>query len=239
MLDLQKYFGKNLFNGHDFLQVYEPAMEGVSKAKGLWENLTGEDKNIPHLEDTVTTETVGTGTQAGTRIITTPPSKLEIAEWNAKHAPWKKDSNMLEGFMQLTMTRETYISIDHMTVTDAINIPGLVKALILVQAIPKVWEAPASKCLYNFYHEDDPKTDQERKDADPGRKPALTLDCVQDTIMADFEQLNPQFAGRLTALKCGGSNAPLFQQPSNLEAKFLVDLLPWSSGSFCVSAGTT
>ncbi|KAK1215362.1 hypothetical protein PQX77_022032 [Marasmius sp. AFHP31] len=95
MLDLQKYFGKNLFNGRDFLQVYEPAMEGVSKAEGLWENLTGEDKDIPPPEDTVTTETVGSGPQAATRDVTTPPTELEIAEWNAKHAPWKKDSNML------------------------------------------------------------------------------------------------------------------------------------------------
>ncbi|KAK1219091.1 hypothetical protein PQX77_018202 [Marasmius sp. AFHP31] len=58
-------------------------ISNVSKAKGLWENLTGEDKDIPPLEDTVTTETVGTGAQASNRTITTPPSESEIAEWNA------------------------------------------------------------------------------------------------------------------------------------------------------------
>ncbi|KAK1233993.1 hypothetical protein PQX77_002804 [Marasmius sp. AFHP31] len=118
MLNLQKYFGKNLFNGRDFLQVCKPVMEGVSKAKGLWENLTSEDKDIPPLEDTVTTETIGTGAQASTRTVTTPPSELEIAEWNAKRAPWKKDSNMLKGFMQLTMTHETYIPIKDITAAD-------------------------------------------------------------------------------------------------------------------------
>ncbi|KAK1215731.1 hypothetical protein PQX77_021651 [Marasmius sp. AFHP31] len=119
MLDLQKYFGKNLFNGCDFLQVYKPAMEGISKAKGLWENLISEDKDIPPLEDTITTETIGAGAQACTCTVITPTSESEIAEWNTKHAPWKKDSIMLKGFIQLTMTRETYIPIKDMMAADA------------------------------------------------------------------------------------------------------------------------
>ncbi|KAK1219270.1 hypothetical protein PQX77_018038 [Marasmius sp. AFHP31] len=194
MLDLQKYFGKKLFNGCDFVQVYKPAMEGVAKAEGLWENLTGEDKDIPSLDDTVTPKTIGTGTQAGTRTVPTPPFESEIAKWNA--------NNMLKGFMQLNMTCEMYILIKDMTAADAwdylketygrptlsniygdflkaatftinqndplsstaklhtyfrhlntvdVNIPKLVKALILVHAIPKVWEAAASKCSHDFY----------------------------------------------------------------------------------------
>ncbi|KAK1215694.1 hypothetical protein PQX77_021699 [Marasmius sp. AFHP31] len=235
MLDLWKYFGKNLFNGHDFLQVYEPVMEGVSNAEGLWENLTSEEKDIPPLEDTVTTETVGTGTQVGTHTITTPPSESEIAEWNAKHAPWKKDSNMLKGFMQLTMTREMYIPIKDMMVADAwdylketygrptlSNIYGdFLKATTSTINQNNPLDSIAKLCTYfehlntvnvNILKLDDLKTDQKRKDAEPGRKPALILDCVQDAIMVKFEQLNPQFASRLTAVKHSGTNAPLFQQ---------------------------
>ncbi|KAK1223089.1 hypothetical protein PQX77_014050, partial [Marasmius sp. AFHP31] len=60
MLDLQKYFGKDLFNGKYFLERYEPAMEGVSKTEGLWECLIGEWKDIPPPEGSTNSRTVGT-----------------------------------------------------------------------------------------------------------------------------------------------------------------------------------
>ncbi|KAK1219599.1 hypothetical protein PQX77_017669 [Marasmius sp. AFHP31] len=100
-----------------------------------------------------------------------------------------------------------------------VEIPELVKALILVQAIPKVWEAAASKCLHDFSHEldDDNASSNDRNNnikipRPPGSKPGLTLDCVQDAILIEYECLNPQFTGRLTAVKRSGTNAPLFQQ---------------------------
>ncbi|KAK1215730.1 hypothetical protein PQX77_021650 [Marasmius sp. AFHP31] len=93
-----------------------------------------------------------------------------------------------------------------------VNIPELVKALILIQAIHKVWEAAASKSFHDIYHEVDPKTDQERRDAEPGRKPALILDHIQNAIMVEYEWLNSQFTGQLTAVKCGRTNTPSFQQ---------------------------
>ncbi|KAK1216466.1 hypothetical protein PQX77_020908 [Marasmius sp. AFHP31] len=88
-----------------------------------------------------------------------------------------------------------------------------------MQAIPKVWEAAASKCLHDFSHElvDDDASSSNRNNTirvprPPGSKPGLTLDHVQDTIMVEYERLNPQFAGQLTAVKCSGTNAPSFQQ---------------------------
>ncbi|KAK1230029.1 hypothetical protein PQX77_006894 [Marasmius sp. AFHP31] len=103
-----------------------------------------------------------------------------------------------------------------------------VYALILVQAIPKVWEAAASNCLHDYSHleevgVDDKASSHSKKSGSssssssssstgPAVKPALTLDCVQDAIMVEYECLNPQFAGRLTAVKRGGTNAPSFQQ---------------------------
>ncbi|KAK1221866.1 hypothetical protein PQX77_015315 [Marasmius sp. AFHP31] len=77
-------------------------------------------------------------------------------------------------------------------------------SLILVQAIPKVWEAAASKCLHDYLHElddDDASSNNEkniRVPRPPGSKPGLTLNRVQDTIMVEYEWLNPQFTGRLT-----------------------------------------
>ncbi|KAK1230544.1 hypothetical protein PQX77_006364, partial [Marasmius sp. AFHP31] len=111
--------------------------------------------------------------------------------------------------------------------TIGVDIPELIKTLILIQAIPKVWEAAASKCLHDYSHlgeieVDDKASTKSKKSGSSSsgssssltgyEKPVLTLDRVQDTIMVEYERLNPQFAGRLTAVKRGGTNAPLFQQ---------------------------
>ncbi|KAK1215022.1 hypothetical protein PQX77_022388, partial [Marasmius sp. AFHP31] len=84
MLDLQKYFGKDLFNGKYFLERYEPAMEGVSKTEGLWECLIGEWKDIPPPEGSTHSRTVGTGDDARTETTTTPPSEKEVEDWEEK-----------------------------------------------------------------------------------------------------------------------------------------------------------
>ncbi|KAK1218164.1 hypothetical protein PQX77_019167 [Marasmius sp. AFHP31] len=78
--------------------------------------------------------------------------------------------------------------------TVGVDIPELIKALILVQAIPKVWEAAASKCLHDYSHlgeveVDDKASTHSRKSGSssssssssssgPAVKPALTLDRV-------------------------------------------------------------
>ncbi|KAJ8095848.1 hypothetical protein PM082_022742 [Marasmius tenuissimus] len=91
-------------------------------------------------------------------------------------------------------------------------LPELIKALILIQAIPKNWEAPASKCLRNYGHEDcSNDSDDEEIKLEPTKEP-LTLNRVQDTILVEYEHLNPQFAGRLTAVKHGDTNSPSFHQ---------------------------
>ncbi|KAK1216581.1 hypothetical protein PQX77_020785 [Marasmius sp. AFHP31] len=177
MLDLQKHFSKDLFNGKDFLQKYKPTMEGVSKTKALWECLIGEWKDIPPPEGSTNSRTIGTGDNARTETTTTPPSKQEVADWVHAAYPYSR------------------------------------------LAIPKVWEAAASKCLHDFSHEldDDNASSNDgnnniRIPCSPSGKPGLTLDRVQDAIMVEYERLNPQSAGQLTAVKRSGTNAPLFQQ---------------------------
>ncbi|KAK1220008.1 hypothetical protein PQX77_017248 [Marasmius sp. AFHP31] len=202
MLDLQKYFGKDLFNGKDFLQKYKPAIED-------------EWKDIPPPEGT---------TSSRTRTTTTPLSEQEVVDWEEKHLLWKRANSQLKGFMQLTLTHELYIPIKDMTArfrtklptyfeqlnTVNVKIPELVKALILVQAIPKVWEAAASKSRHDYSH----KSDDDNANSNNGNnnikvsralgsKPGLTLNHIQDAIM---------FASRLTAVKRGGTNTPFFQQ---------------------------
>ncbi|KAK1220461.1 hypothetical protein PQX77_016779 [Marasmius sp. AFHP31] len=94
-------------------------------------------------------------------------------------------------------------------------------------AISKVWEAAASKCLHDYSHlgdvDDDTASSHSKKSGSSSStnssnsltgsgKPALTLDHVQDTIIVEYERLNPQFAGQLTAVKRDGTNTPSFQQ---------------------------
>ncbi|KAK1225936.1 hypothetical protein PQX77_011102 [Marasmius sp. AFHP31] len=108
-----------------------------------------------------------------------------------------------------------------------INMPEVVKAPILVQATPKVWEAAAFKCLHDYTHMENINNTASSKSgssssssrsskssvADPdSKKLPLTLDCIQNAIMVEYERLNPQFAGCLTAVKYSGTNTPLFQQ---------------------------
>ncbi|KAK1234807.1 hypothetical protein PQX77_001984 [Marasmius sp. AFHP31] len=101
----------------------------------------------------------------------------------------------------------------------AVKIPELVKALILMQVIPRVWEAATSKCLHDYSHEsdDDDASSNDGNDnikvpCAPGSKTGPTLNCVQDAILLEYERLNPQFTSRLTAVKHGGTNTPSFQQ---------------------------
>ncbi|KAK1216467.1 hypothetical protein PQX77_020909 [Marasmius sp. AFHP31] len=119
MLDLQKYFGKDLFNGKDFIQKYKPAIEGISKTKALWECLIGEWKDIPSPEGSTNSRTVGTGNNAKTETTTTPPSEKEVENWEEKHLPWKRANSQLKGFMQLTLTCDLYIPIKDMTAAQA------------------------------------------------------------------------------------------------------------------------
>ncbi|KAK1219731.1 hypothetical protein PQX77_017537 [Marasmius sp. AFHP31] len=233
MLNLQKYFGKDLFNG-------------VSKTEGLWECLIGEWEDIPPPEGTTSSRTTGTGDNARMETTTTPPSEKEIEDWEEKHLPWKRANSQLKGFMQLTLTRDCkekeagysnlYIPLKDMTAGGAWTFmkenwgkPTLSTiygdflkavtftidqnnplALILVQAIPKVWGAAASKSLHDYSHESD-DDDASSNDGNDNIK----IPCapgIQDTIMVEYECLNPQFAGCLTAVKRGGTNTPSFQQ---------------------------
>ncbi|KAK1230768.1 hypothetical protein PQX77_006135 [Marasmius sp. AFHP31] len=109
---------------------------------------------------------------------------------------------------------------EHLEVV-GINMPELVKALIPVQAIPKVWEAAASKCLHDYTHMENINDTASSKSgssssskssvADPdSEKWPLTLNHIHNAIMVKYERLNPQFAGRLTVVKRSGTNAPLF-----------------------------
>ncbi|KAK1218795.1 hypothetical protein PQX77_018505 [Marasmius sp. AFHP31] len=118
MLDLKKHFGNDLFNGStkDFKLRFEPAMEGVSKASDLWENLIGEEKDTPYpvgLSTTITNE------EGESETTTSPPTPVQIKEWQEAHATWKRNNYILMGIFQLMMTRTAFDPIKNMMVADA------------------------------------------------------------------------------------------------------------------------
>ncbi|KAK1221449.1 hypothetical protein PQX77_015742 [Marasmius sp. AFHP31] len=258
MLDLKKHFSNDLFNGStkDFKLRFKPAMEGVSKASDLWENLISEEKDVlyPHFRTVGITTTI-TNNEGESESTAAPPTFLKIKEWQEECATWKKNNYILMGIFQLMMTHTAFEPIKKMMAADmwvyvkdtygramlsniygdflktvtftidqnnplgsiaklctyfehlevvGINMPELVKALILVQAVPKVWEAAASKCLYDYMHMENVNDTASNKSgsssskssvADPNaEKLPLTLNCVQNAIMVKYEQLNPQFA---------------------------------------------
>ncbi|KAK1218794.1 hypothetical protein PQX77_018504 [Marasmius sp. AFHP31] len=81
--------------------------------------------------------------------------------------------------------------------------PELVKALILMQAIPKVWEAATSKCLHDYMHMENVNNTASSKSgsssgssrssvADPAAKELpLTLNCVQNAIIQQQQRPRP------------------------------------------------
>ncbi|KAK1230207.1 hypothetical protein PQX77_006708 [Marasmius sp. AFHP31] len=232
MLDLQKYFQKDLFNGKDFLQKYGPAMEGVSKNEAFgnvssvngriflvaifpYTNLNSEGSDIIKYR-----RIVGTGDNARTETTTTPPTKQEIADWEEKHLLWKRANSQLKGFMQLTLAHDLYIPLKDMTAAGAWTF------------MKENWGKPTLSTIYGDFfkaatftiNQNNPlgsiaklrtyfnnnKNNNIRVPHPPSSKPGLTLDW--DAMMVKYEQLNPQFASRLTVVKCGGTNTLLVQQ---------------------------
>ncbi|KAJ8089169.1 hypothetical protein PM082_014417 [Marasmius tenuissimus] len=77
-----------------------------------------------------------------------------------------------------------------------VNLPELIKALILAQALSKTWEVAPSKFLHNYRHEQksDGSDDKDNNNAEDSKNP-LTFNQVQDAILVKYKCLNPQFAG--------------------------------------------
>ncbi|KAK1219157.1 hypothetical protein PQX77_018139 [Marasmius sp. AFHP31] len=256
MFNLKKVFEKK-FDGTGFLQWYQPTFESVAMAEKLYDNLTGVEAK-PKMpcgpvavtskgDDQVTVYDDPDAAQLAVYNMQHDQWRQNSQQLMGYFSPTMKLIE-IHGSPTLSVIYGDFLKTITFTLnqqnplgsiaklksyfkrldTVGVDIPELIKPLILVQAIPKVWEVAASKCLHDYSHlgeveVDDKASSHSKKSGSsspsssgsstgPAVKPALTLDHVQDAIMVEYERLNPQFTGRLTAVKRGGTNTPLFQQ---------------------------